>query len=194
MVPNTVRHQFRPDPNAWPLLQLGPGILTTNQTDAYSWDTFKPEVRSSIASLFASYPNDLHPLATTQVVLRYINAIPLDSKSTPVLRFLKEELHTEISVTPRVAETVHDLTQPWGMNLNLTLPMKAPAGVCGLTFSTGQAWGRPALVWQLEAQARGGDVPQDEPSLSQWLEDAHAVVEKWFFALSEGKLLDSFRG
>ncbi|MCZ7616856.1 MAG: TIGR04255 family protein [Myxococcota bacterium] len=194
MVPNVVRHQFRPDPNAWPLLQLGPGILTTNETTAYSWAAFKPKLVDAISALFASYPGDLHPFEPNQVVLRYLNAIPLDPKRTPTLRFLREQLHTEIAIAPSLAQTVHDLDQPWGMNLSLTLPMKTPKGACGLSFSTGRAGDKPALIWQLEAQARGGDVPRDEASLGQWLEDAHAVVERWFFTLSEGQLLDSFKG
>lgn len=194
MIPNVVRHQFRAGPTSWPLLQLGPGILTANETAGYSWATFKPRLKEAIAALFDSYPRDLHGFRPNQVVLRYMNAIPLNPLETPLLPFLRAKLHTEISLDPILGETVLSLEQPLGLTLNLSVPMRVPVGVCGLSFSTGRAGDKPALIWQIDAQARDGDVPADQASFETWLESAHAVIEKWFFTLSRGELLESFKG
>ena len=35
MVGYTVQHRFRAQPGGWPLIQLGPGILSVNETDSY---------------------------------------------------------------------------------------------------------------------------------------------------------------
>lgn len=194
LVPHAVRHQFRSGPEAWPLLQLGPGILTVNETAGYSWATFKPRLHDAISALFKSYPADLHSFTPTQVVLRYLNALPVDPRETPLIAFLRDKLHTQITLAPALGETVQDLDSPVGMNLSLLVPMKGPAGVCGMSFVTGKSLDRPALIWQLEAQARDADTPQDAQGLSQWLEEAHSVIEKWFFTLSAGELLNGFKG
>jgi uncharacterized protein (TIGR04255 family) len=194
MLPHVVRHQFRVGDNAWPLLQLGPGILSANETAGYSWETFKPRLSEAIRVLFASYPRDIYEFAPTHIVLRYLNGIPLDPRTAQTLSFLRKTLHTDINLDPALADTVEDLSQPVGLNLNLTFPMKAVAGVCGLSFSTGRTADSPALIWQLDAQARGADVPLAEAAVDEWLEAAHSVIERWFLTLSRGDLLESFRG
>src|SRR3989338_2714408 len=35
-----VQHQLRIRENDWPLVQVGPGIITLNETAAYTWDDF----------------------------------------------------------------------------------------------------------------------------------------------------------
>src|SRR3972149_3965752 len=72
-----VRHQFRASKDGWPVTQLGPGIVTVNETTGYSWATFKPRLLSAISALFESYPNEIAPCVPSEVMLRYINAIPL---------------------------------------------------------------------------------------------------------------------
>lgn len=194
MVPHVVRHQFRTGHDAWPLLQLGPGILTVNDTAGYSWPGFKDNLVQALSATFDSYPEDLYSFQPTEAVLRYINTIPVDPAKDKLIEYLKQKLHTTISVTPTLADTVNSLDQPIGLNLSLAFPMISPSGVCGLSFSTGRAGDEPALIWQLDAQAIGDDVPLDQAALAQWLEDAHNVIEKWFERLSQGELLTSFTG
>src|SRR5437870_557567 len=38
MTAHVVRHQFRARQNGWPLTQIGPGILTVNHNEEYTWD------------------------------------------------------------------------------------------------------------------------------------------------------------
>ena len=40
MFPYAPHHQFRAQPGGWPLVQFGPGILTVNETELYSWERF----------------------------------------------------------------------------------------------------------------------------------------------------------
>jgi uncharacterized protein (TIGR04255 family) len=194
MVPHVVRHQFRTGPDTWPLLQLGPGILTVNDTAGYTWPGFKENLVHALSATFDSYPQDLYIFQPTQVVLRYINSIPVDPAKDKVIDYLKQKLHTTICIAPTLAETVNSLDQPSGLNLSLAFPMISPSGVCGLSFSTGLAGDEPALIWQLDAQASGDDVPLNQHALAQWLDAAHGVIETWFERLSDGELLTSFKG
>jgi uncharacterized protein (TIGR04255 family) len=71
-----VRHQFRASKDGRPVTQLGPGIVTVNETAAYSWATFKPRILSAVGALFESYPTEIAPCVPNEVMLRYLNAIP----------------------------------------------------------------------------------------------------------------------
>jgi hypothetical protein len=37
-------------------------------------------------------------------------------------------------------------------------------------------------------------VPQALTGFDSWIDDAHAITDRWFFALSRGKLLEAFGG
>ena len=41
MMPYILQHRFRPGLNKWPLIQIGPGVMTVNETEGYTWDKFK---------------------------------------------------------------------------------------------------------------------------------------------------------
>lgn len=194
MMPYVVRHQFQTANETWPLLQIGPGILTANDTSGYTWPRFKDNLAHALDATFSSYPSDIHQFRPVQVVLRYINAIPLDPSRMNLIDYLSHNLHTNIAIASSLSNTVVNLAQPSDLNLNLTFPLQTPSGSCGLSFSTGKTGDEPALVWQLDAQVIGADVPVEQGNLLEWLDAAHSVIETWFERLSEGDLLTSFRG
>src|SRR5688572_5700647 len=41
ITPYLVRNRFRKTKGGWPLVQVGPGILSANDTEAYDWSTFR---------------------------------------------------------------------------------------------------------------------------------------------------------
>ena len=54
-----VKHRFRVDKDKWPLIQIGPGIMTVNETEKYTtFEKFKPLAVEAIKVLFASHPNN----------------------------------------------------------------------------------------------------------------------------------------
>ena len=52
MTAYAVRHQFRVKEDKWPLTQLGPGILSVNETDGYTWETFKPRLEAAVKAIY----------------------------------------------------------------------------------------------------------------------------------------------
>src|SRR5437867_3596657 len=113
-----VRHQFRASKEGWPVTQLGPGIVTVNETTAYSWVTFKPLLLSAISAVFESYPSEIAPFVPNEVMLRYLNAIPLPSaaEKMPFLGFLRVYLHTAVTVAPTLFQSPTDGESPIGLN------------------------------------------------------------------------------
>ena len=51
-----VQHQFRKAKDKWPLIQLGPGIITLNSTNDYVWENFEKNMLDLLDVLFKSYP------------------------------------------------------------------------------------------------------------------------------------------
>lgn len=56
MVPGVPQHRFRPAPNDWPLVQLGPGLLTVNETAKYTWSDFRSRAMVAVEHLYTAHP------------------------------------------------------------------------------------------------------------------------------------------
>jgi uncharacterized protein (TIGR04255 family) len=191
----TVRHQFRASKDGWPVTQLGPGIVTVNETTAYSWATFKPRLLSAVSALFESYPNEIAPCVPNEVMLRYLNAIPLPvGTDTTFLGFVREYLHTAVSVESTLFENPAVAESPIGLNFNVVYKLEKPLGAITLAFAAGQKDNVPSLIWELNVRSKGAHAPKERDQFEPWIIDAHQVIENWFFTLCRGKLLDHFKG
>lgn len=187
-----VRHRFRVSKEGWPLLQVGPGVLSVNETEGYAWEGFKPRLIQAVKALFDSYPTDIHPLQITQALLRYLDAIPFDGEK-PLLQFLRESLHTTVELDPRLFREPQDAASPNGLNLSLVFRLPDLPGAVATTFNLGKRNEKPSIIWDTQILARGDDVPKMPEDYELWLEKAHAVAGQWFRTLSRGSLYESFR-
>lgn len=192
MIPHVVRHRFRPATGAWPVVQIGPGIMTVNDTEAYTWRDYAPRVEAAIKALFEAYPFHLHELLPTVAKLTYINAVLFDPKKESMTDFLRENLHLSLNIEPGLFENPAIARNPLELNLHLAFPLTKPKGVGVLRFTNGLKNQEPALVWQIVILSGDDTAPKNTEGLSIWLKDAHDVAESWFFRLIQGKLLRSF--
>ena len=192
MIPYVVRHRFRPSNNAWPVAQIGPGIMAVNDTENYTWRRFEPRVQTAIEALFEAYPSSLSELTPVGVQLTYINAILFDPLQQSMIHFLRDNLHVSIDVEPELFENQEVAQNPLKLNLNIEFPLAKPKGMGILRFSTGKKHQNPALVWQIVIHSDKDSTPKDKDGLGIWLKDAHDVAEKWFFTLIRGKLRETF--
>jgi uncharacterized protein (TIGR04255 family) len=191
MVSYAVRHQFRPAPNNWPLVQVGPGIITVNETHGYTSSSFKNLVGRTVSALFEAYPTNLAELRPINLSLRYMNAVSyLDSNPSEVINFLQSHLHTGIEVDSKLYEgdIVGNADQ---INLTLNFPVRKHGAQLSLGFASGTSKGEDALIWQL-AMATADTVPQTLDQIVEWVKTAHRLIEQWFFTLSRGKLYSIF--
>ena len=73
LVPQVVQQRFRIQKDGWPLLQIGPGILTVNDTAHYTWTDFRQRGIDAMANLHDnSYPN-IKDLQIESLVLQLIS-------------------------------------------------------------------------------------------------------------------------
>ncbi len=192
MTGKLVRHRFRTAKDGWPLVQVGPGVLSVNEIQGYEWDSFRPRLTQAVRALFESYPTDIHQLKVTQVVLRYLDAIPFDEE-TPLLQFLKDSLHTTIQVDERLFQNSQAARSPSGMSLSLGFKLPELPGAISASFALGMRENQPSIIWDTQVLARGEDVPQTVEAYESWLIAARDIAGRWFRTLSRGKLYESFR-
>ncbi len=192
--PFVVRHRIRKERNGWPLMQIGPGIVTINDGNGYSWTQFKNLILKVIESIVDLYPAETFPLNFVKSEIRYINAIPFDIQRENALDYLAEKLHLKIEVDRQIFELNDMLDKPNAVSINLAYALNRPVGNFMLSANLGQVDGRPAYIIQCVTQSLGEMVPQEESSMDVWLKEAHEVMENSFMSLCRGPLLQRFCG
>jgi uncharacterized protein (TIGR04255 family) len=196
MTPYVVRNRFRKTKDGWPLVQLGTGILSVNDTAGYDWSTFKPMLRRAVEILLETYPQNIARLTLSQATLRYVDAIPLNAldDNKGVLEFLKDYLHTNISIEPLLFDNPSLADKPSALALRLNYPLEKPQGLGVIAFTSGMKENLPSLIWENMVISGQKQVPQTLAAFDSWIDEAHAITDRWFFGLSRGKLLESFGG
>jgi uncharacterized protein (TIGR04255 family) len=189
MLAGIVQHRFRAAEDKWPLFQLGPGVLTVNDTRGYTWNDFKGRVLEVVNALFGVYPSSL---VIINVVLRYINAIEFNFSNENIFEFLRERLKTDISLHPPLFEESDVQKAPVGFDCRFAFDCTKPKSTINLRFARGKRQEHDTLVWEAFASTPSDHVPELPSGLEAWLEGAHDVLENWFFKLAEGDLLRSF--
>lgn len=193
MTTHIVRHRFRKKQDAWPLVQIGPGVLTLNDTVGYHWDDFNARARMLLPWLYDAHPSP-SSLRLNSLLLRYINAVELDYEKESALEFLSSRMRLSIGVPSELVDETALRAYPTAVGLQIAFAAQAPAGALRLQVGTGASKGRKALIWEIHFMSVGVDVPRVPDGFGAWLDGAHAKIEDWFFGLAEGELLRKFLG
>ena len=183
-----VQHRFRKDKDKWPLIQIGPGIITLNDTEEYSWDGFQKKISSMLNVLFDVYPDSEKKLKVNELLLRYIDAIDFDYENNSVFNFLVENMKTNIELQEELFDVTRVGKLPSGFDLRFSFPSTEPNGIMQLRFARGKRKEVDALIWETALQLMGTDIPNTQGEIIAWVDEAHTLVHNWFFKVIEGKL------
>ena len=115
-----VQHRFRIEENKWPLMQIGPGIITLNETQSYHWDDFKKRIADLIDTIFSIYPSNNSGLKPNGLLLRYINAIDFNFGENDIFAFFKDQLKTNITFHESLFHETGVKNQPYGFDFKFT--------------------------------------------------------------------------
>jgi len=188
-----VQHRFRHAVNDWPLLQVGPGIFTLNDTHKYTWPDFRCRAIKAITKLFEAYPKP-DTLKVINLLLRYIDAVEFDYMKEDIFLFLKDKMKV-IALLPNNLFTDNEIQNiPKHFNWQSTFVCRHPPGTVTVRFATGQKEGKPCLLWETMVQSDGSEVPQMPRDFEQWIVSAHNITDDWFFKIIEGELERRFNG
>ena len=192
LTPHVVRHRFRATPDGWPCVQLGPGVATVNFVSEYTWQAFRDTVLYFAPLLTNAYETAGHPIEPTSVVLRYVNSVPFVAARDDLIDYIGANLNVALRLPKAIAESEVREGPPEGFVLRVGLPLRRPAGVGYVQIGNGTHENAPALVWDLSVASTGERAPRMDATFAQWLNEAHELIEDWFFALIENKLEREF--
>lgn len=190
--PYVPRHRMRREKDAYPLMQVGPGILTINMAKEYSWESFSSLIMRVISSVIELYPSGSIPLNLIKAELRYVNGVRFDIARDHPLQFLEDKLHIKMDVDGEFfkANALND--RPNALGLNLSYVLDKPVGNLSISTHLGQFDAKPAFIQQILVQSFSELVPSEMESFSLWLEEAHSAIKHAFFALCRGPLMEKF--
>ena len=188
---NLVQHRFRIAEEKWPLVQIGPGIVTLNDTENYIWSDFGDRAKRFVDAIYKAYPNtDLFKV--THINLRYIDAFDLEDENMMI--FLEEKLKTKILIPSALFENNNVNSSPYSMGLNVMFTSNSPSANIQVKFNSGKHKELPAIIMELGVYSNSQDVPNMPSEFSDWIESSHNLSDEWFFTFIEGELERKYSG
>lgn len=188
IAPFLVQHRFRKGKDAWPLVQIGPGIVALNDTINYRWADFSKRAVTLLNTLYELHPHKTE-IVVESLLLRYIDAETFDYVPDSALTFLKDKLKVNFGLPESLFQGEQVDRRPEGLNFQISYPSLRPKGTAALKIATGERSNQRAIVWETLVLSRGRDVSNLPSSAKNWLEDAHTLIHDWFFKLIDGDLL-----
>lgn len=185
-----VQHRFK-DKDNWPLMQVGPGIFTFNDTEKYVWEDFISKTDDAVEKLFLSYQVN-NGFKINHLELRYIDAIPFDYNSN-VLDYIRDKMKIGLNIPENLFLGVDVNAIPSGYDIRLIYDTMNPEGKILLRLGRGVSKDEPVIIWETNIRSRGPNVPQDREGITAWLIQAHDLADNWFFKIIEGDLLEEFK-
>jgi uncharacterized protein (TIGR04255 family) len=185
-----VQHRFRYKENDWPLIQLGPGIFTLNDTQKYVWGDFNDQICRNIDILFSSHPSP-EKINIKSILLRYIDAVEFDYKSN-VFPFLSHFMKIDISLQNSLFEGTRVRNSPEAFDTRFTFPCERPPGTFQVRLASGTKDSKPAIIWETNIRSNEPNVPKNPEEIKKWASTAHDLSHDWFFKIIEGELEEMF--
>lgn len=186
-----VQHRFRRMKDGWPLIQLGPGIISINDTDSYTWESFRERIFKIIDELYRSYP-DPSKLNLDGLLLRYIDAVKFDFSKDNVFNFLREKMKIDVKIYEKLFNGgVNQI--PIGIDLRFAFVSNNPQALVNMRFTRAKKDDEDALTWETIVRAEKKKIPATIEGIKNWIDQAHGLADDWFFKIIEGELLERFK-
>ena len=170
MLPYKLIHQFWKGENEWPVIQIGPGIMSVNDTEKnYEWEeTYKPLITKVINALVKSYPKINIIVAS----LRYIDVVRIeDYDFNGWENFIEENFNFNFQNSFETGGTLS------GIQINQSFDI-ADTGILNVNFSNGKnKKNEEIFIFQSSVVKQKAINAED---LSGWLEEAHNHTSKLF--------------
>ncbi|MBN2239444.1 MAG: TIGR04255 family protein [Dehalococcoidales bacterium] len=188
---NLVQHRFRTKEEKWPLVQIGPGVVTLNDTDNYTWGDFGNRARRLVNAIYDAYP-EAALFNISAMNLRYIDAFELEDEN--MVNFLEDNLQTIIHLPPTLLDNKSIETTPFAVGLNVAFTCSNPLGRIRVKINSGKHNERPAIIMELGIFSSKPEIPVMPSGFREWIESAHNINDEWFFTFIEGELERKYAG
>lgn len=189
-IPHMVQHQLRAGEEKWPVVQLGPGVCTINDTAGYSSEHFISICMSVLGHLREAWKEESFEPKFTHAMLRYIDADYLTNTDT--LGFLSQ-LGIDVSLRPSLLQSLGGAKALSAFQLNTAFESQSPPGRCVLFLNRGTKDNMDAVVWETQIVSAGDQARAFSDDPETWLNAAHDTAHNVFFSMIEGSLMEKYR-
>ncbi len=186
-----IQHRFRVAEQQWPLVQIGPGIVTLNDTERYAWEDFEKRIQFLASAVFDTFSSLNRVPRLTALLLRYIDAIEFDYQQENLFEFLRDHMKIRIEIDERLFHVADVSPRPSWFDWKFAFPTHTPEGSLQIRFTRGTTQKGDALFWETQVQSLDVSASSLE-DVSQWAQQAHELTDRWFFQMIEGELLRRF--
>lgn len=197
------RRFYKSTGQAFPLLQIGPGIFAYNESAGYDWPKFKANCIKQVGVLLKSYP----PLSSFKMSplvmeLRYIDVFdPVleDGSPTDLFGYLTDQTNFGIS-RPTLPNSLNGLRKHATGRLIAEYEVEGTKEtIFSMDFATGKKGDAKIFRMETKVRSTGKDVAGLNVHahflrrLGGWLEKAHSVTSPFFSELLGTERLARYR-
>jgi uncharacterized protein (TIGR04255 family) len=178
---NKAIHQLWKAENKYPVMQLGPGLFTVNDTDKnYTWNDFRSNIITGIKWLLESYNKNLD---IDFIEIRYIDAIELNDYD--LLNYLDEHLNITITNKVQLPSSKPSsllLTQRFHLEDDNYLSISINNGIRNIDEVN-------VIILQTFVNKKG---TINAPDLISWVDKSHSVCSDLFKKIISNELYERF--
>ncbi len=180
---NSPVHRFRKDKNEYPLVQIGPGVLTLNTTDDnYFYNDFYNWAEILNKKFFTVFPIESETFNSN---LLYLDFFKFDFKNQNVNDFINESFNININQGFMI-----ETGNPF--NLDLGFFYETDLGNLSVTLKKGQN-GKKEDGIVMQTSLHGKESMKSSDNVLSWLNQAHEFSSKLFKEITKGELYNSFK-
>ncbi len=175
-------HQFWRGPQQWPVVQIGPGIVSVNETEEnYDWQkTFLPNVKQILDVLVESYGQ----LNFISASLRYIDVVKVADYG---FNTWEEFVHNNINFSFKNHFDPQGKLSSFQFNQSFELNQ---SGLVNVNFSSSQNNKKEDIFVFQTAVVQTSNMRKQE--VANWLETAHNYTSSLFKKICKDEFYNSF--
>lgn len=176
--------RFKNKNNGYPLVQIGPGILSINTlNEFYVWEEFREEIHKLINILKEIYPK-FHTIKINPALI-YLDFLKFDSHHTSGYDFINENLNISIH-----SNIINELN-PKVKEININANYEVDDNNLSVRINEGKANNSEEGI-VVQTRVNGNAQTYDNHTLKTWLESAHLLSSKAFKSLIKEDLYNTF--
>jgi uncharacterized protein (TIGR04255 family) len=180
---NNPVHRFRKERNQYPLVQLGPGVLTLNTTDNnYFWEEFYELAKKLNQEFFSVFPVENEAFKSN---LLYIDFFKFDFKNQNVNEFINDSFNINIE-----QGFIKKTGNPF--HLDLGFYYETDLGNLSVTLKKGKNEDKEDGI-VMQTTLRGQESMETVENVLSWLNRSHDFSSDLFKEITKGKLYNSFK-
>lgn len=178
--------RYRENNNTYPLIQIGPGLISVNTIDIkYFWSEFREEIINVVNILNEIYPKG-KDLSLTPI-LTYIDFFEYDKTKSSSLEFINANFQLNL-----IENFLNEDDSIIRNDLNFTLNYTFKDDILSLNIRDGKiSNNKEGIV--LQTKVVGKKVKYIKKELESWLDNAHELSSKTFKSLTKGDLFETFK-